>query len=96
MSPTHQDLSNDTIFSQIKSHVPVPLSIEPVDVVFGKAGSSRVPTFLHVLFMRCTLTGGGIHHCKKLRLLRVTLGYPEYSFMWNPPLIILPAFHLLS
>ena len=23
MSPTHQDLSNDTTFSQIKSHVPV-------------------------------------------------------------------------
>ena len=26
MSPTHQDLSNDTPFSQIKSRVPVPLS----------------------------------------------------------------------
>ena len=26
MSPTHQDLSNDTTFSQIKSRVPVPLS----------------------------------------------------------------------
>ena len=25
MSPTHQDLSNDTTFSQIKSRVPVPL-----------------------------------------------------------------------
>ena len=25
MSPTHQDLSNDTTFSQIKSCVPVPL-----------------------------------------------------------------------
>ena len=25
MSPTHQDLSNDTMFSQIKSRVPVPL-----------------------------------------------------------------------
>ena len=25
MSPTHQDLSNDTTFSQIKSSVPVPL-----------------------------------------------------------------------
>ena len=25
MSPTHQDLSNDTNFSQIKSRVPVPL-----------------------------------------------------------------------
>ena len=27
MSPTHQDLSNDTTFSQIKSHVPVPLKV---------------------------------------------------------------------
>ena len=27
MSPTHQDLSNDTTFSQIKSRVPVPLNI---------------------------------------------------------------------
>ena len=36
---------------------------------------------------------GGIHHCKKLQLLRVTQGYPEYSFMWNPPLIILSAFY---
>ena len=26
VSPTHQDLSNDTTFSQIKSRVPVPLS----------------------------------------------------------------------
>ena len=25
MSPTHQDLSNDTTFNQIKSRVPVPL-----------------------------------------------------------------------
>ena len=25
VSPTHQDLSNDTTFSQIKSRVPVPL-----------------------------------------------------------------------
>ena len=28
MSPTHQDLSNDTTFSQIKSRVPVPLRRE--------------------------------------------------------------------
>ena len=28
MSPTHQDLSNDTTFNQIKSRVPVPLSNE--------------------------------------------------------------------
>ena len=28
MSPTHQDLSNDTTFSQIKSCVPVPLNIK--------------------------------------------------------------------
>ena len=27
MSPTHQDLSNDTTFSQIESRVPVPLSL---------------------------------------------------------------------
>ena len=27
MSPTHQDLSNDTTFSQIKSRVPVPLRL---------------------------------------------------------------------
>ena len=27
MSPTHQDLSNDTTFSQIKSRVPVPLNV---------------------------------------------------------------------
>ena len=27
MSPTHQDLSNDTTLSQIKSCVPVPLNI---------------------------------------------------------------------
>ena len=27
MSPTHQDLSNDTTFSQIKSRVPDPLSL---------------------------------------------------------------------
>ena len=30
MSPTHQDLSNDTTFSQIKSRVPVPLSIKNI------------------------------------------------------------------
>ena len=28
MSPTHQDLSNYTTFSQIKSHVPVPLNLQ--------------------------------------------------------------------
>ena len=28
MSPTHQDLSNDTTFSQIKSRVPVPLTFQ--------------------------------------------------------------------
>ena len=28
MSPTHQDLSNDTTFSQIKSRVPVPFKGE--------------------------------------------------------------------
>ena len=27
MSPTNQDLSNDTTFSKIKSRVPVPLNI---------------------------------------------------------------------
>ena len=27
MSPTHQDLSNDTTFSQIKSRVPVPVPL---------------------------------------------------------------------
>ena len=37
-----------------------------------------------------------IHHCRNLRLLRVTQGYPEQSFMWNPPLIILLAFLWLS
>ena len=31
MSPTHQDLSNDTTFSQIKSRVPVPLSLQIVE-----------------------------------------------------------------
>ena len=31
VSPTYQDLSNDTTFSQIKSRVPVPLSSAPVD-----------------------------------------------------------------
>ena len=28
MSPSHQDLSNDTTFSQIKSRVPVPLKTQ--------------------------------------------------------------------
>ena len=28
MSPTHQDLSNDTTVSQIKSRVPFPLKVE--------------------------------------------------------------------
>jgi len=28
ISPTNQELSNDTTFSQIKSHVPVPLKVE--------------------------------------------------------------------
>ena len=45
-----------------------------------------------------TFASGGIHHCKTLRLLRVTQGYPEYSFMCNPPLITVPillAFHCL-
>jgi len=31
MSPTHQDLSNDTTFSQIKSRVPVPLNNQKAD-----------------------------------------------------------------
>ena len=31
MSPTHQDLSNDTTFSQIKSRVPVPLMEDAVE-----------------------------------------------------------------
>ena len=34
MSPTHQDLSNDTTFSQIKSRVPVPLSIRIFSRIF--------------------------------------------------------------
>ena len=41
MNPIHQDLSNDTIFSQIKSRVPVPLMLsgkklhgkKPVDIM---------------------------------------------------------------
>ena len=57
----------------------------------------------HVLFFvqffydtNIMLHSGGIHHCKKFWLLRVTQGYPEYFFLWNPPLVILSAFHLLS
>ena len=34
MSPTHQDLSNDTAFSQIKSRVPVPLNEERVNLIW--------------------------------------------------------------
>ena len=38
MSPTHQDLSNDTTFSQIKSRVPVPLITYLGVLVYYKAG----------------------------------------------------------
>ena len=33
MSPTHQDLSNDTTFSQIKSRVPVPLTSNFINIL---------------------------------------------------------------
>ena len=38
---------------------------------------------------------GGIHHCKKLRLLRVTQGYPEYSFMWKSIIDYFVGFSLI-
>ena len=38
MSPTHQDLSNDTTFSQIKSRVPVPLNNSCIIFFTIKAG----------------------------------------------------------
>ena len=42
MSPTHQDLSNDTTFSQIKSRVPVPLrSKTTFFLIIGKQISSK-------------------------------------------------------
>jgi len=49
MSPTHQDLSNDTTFSQIKSRVPVPLKEKiiysaPVNIFTKAFHSSSVHT----------------------------------------------------
>ena len=41
MSPTHQDLPNDTTFSQIKYRVPVPLSFLTSDGCTGKAHFSK-------------------------------------------------------
>ena len=61
MSPTHQDLSNDTTFSQIKSRVPVPLIIKNIlrqhhymesilILLFHlKVGTGRVDTFTFLL-----------------------------------------------
>ena len=45
MSPTHQDLSNDTTFSQIKSRVPVPLNSERY-VRYGTYGTVRMERYL--------------------------------------------------
>ena len=55
-------------------------------------------TYIEIIhkFYGFFFTSGGIPHSQKLWLLRVTQGYPEQSFMWNPPLIILSVFHWLS
>ena len=44
MSPTHQDLSNDTTFSQIKSRVPVPLSTTHPSIFNPQPQSGLRPT----------------------------------------------------
>ena len=42
VSPTNQDLSNDTTFSQIKSHASVPLS----QMIHYEQAFSKYPRFL--------------------------------------------------
>ena len=47
MSPTHQDLSNDTPFSQIKSRVPVPLKGQSQKERFAQSPFSK---YTHVVY----------------------------------------------
>ena len=49
MSPTHQDFSNDTTFSQIKSSVPVPL--KSVKVLILKVYSKTLSKYIFVYFL---------------------------------------------
>ena len=51
MSPTHQDLSNDTTFSQIKSRVPVPLRAIPVLYVLYILGAELTLSMLVFLLL---------------------------------------------
>ena len=49
MSPTHQDLSNDTTFSQIKSRVPVPLTYLLLFPFTKNDNNVHTPTYLYSL-----------------------------------------------
>ena len=65
MSPTHQDLSNYTTFSQIKSRVPVPLNPPPPSPL-GTKGATKIQKFARCLRQKdraqaplfCSLWGG--------------------------------------
>ena len=69
MSPTHQDLSNDTTFSQIKSCVPVPLK-GLNQKISGLRFLYQTVLLRHMTFFLCNMLwntpwksifGGGIH-----------------------------------
>ena len=72
MSPLHQDLSNDTTFSQIKSRVPAPLSCSSFKKIYKlfdtfqkNLSNSALPhtVNLHTIFaVHCTYRTG--LHCK--------------------------------
>ena len=64
-----------------------------VNILGGKFKINKTNLMLgHSRYIFCAW----ISHCNNLQILRVTLDYPDYSFMCNPPLIILSAFHWLS
>ena len=60
VSPTNQDLSNDTTFSQIKSRVPVPLRMKNVSGI----QYFRASTLKHI---------NGIQNHKALMLKSITI-----------------------
>jgi len=82
VSPTHQDLSNDTTFSQIKSRVPVPLSMvcQSIKIKFikGTVGTLhwKLSAFIGHLPLK-VLASSQVYCCGVLRTWKVACSETE-------------------
>ena len=82
MSPTHQDLSNDTTFSQIKSRVPVPLNSDfskfIVDYVWTLPWASKHAFILPLISEIHKVQCGYPTATRKAK--KIIVDFPQYNF----------------